>query len=241
MEWGIIFVATGDTCRNEAQLALMTLGNSNPSLPVTIFTDKPEYFKIPEALSVSFEIIKNPYFSFKDKIFGFQNTPYENTLFLDADTFITGSLIDLEPLFDRFDLATIQDPLCNSKYPVADYEFTAPESFPEMNTGVVLFRKSEEMSRVLQQWQELYDSVPAFRNDQGPFREAVYNSTLSLHVLPKNFNFMPGLAGVIEGPILIFHSPRAREFTSTFIDFINTINHTDQLRLYTPPNKIQYF
>lgn len=240
MSFGIIYVATGNRCRREAAFSLISLIKSNPSIPITVFTDRTDEFGAFEHPRITYELIFDPHFSYIDKLFGFLNSPYEKTLFIDADTIVVGDLSDLSQLLDYYDFCAIQDPTNPHAHPPQDYTFTVPDSFAEFNTGVVLYRKNEKVIQLFEDWLDLYKRVPSFRTDQDPLREVIYSSTVRTHVLPKNYNFMPGLAAIFEGDIKIFHSPKAIENPDSFIKFINWINSSPKLRMFVPPEQLVF-
>jgi hypothetical protein len=145
-------------------------------------------------------------------------SPYNETLFLDSDTYVCGDLTQLFALTDAFDLAAAHAPMR------AIYEVEGvPDSFPEFNTGVIVFRRSPDVQAVLSSWADLFsrylerlhdDAIrwlhPADRrwhalNDQGAFREALYRSRLRLTTLPPEYNCRFTVPGFVDGPVRILH------------------------------------
>src|SRR5206468_5798153 len=84
-----------------------------------------------------------------------------------------------------------------------------PDAFPELNTGVIAFRRSEAVSRLLQTWLKEYDRLAPQKppsKDQPSFRRAVYQATdVRLAVLPPEFNLRFWMAGFHNQPVRILH------------------------------------
>ncbi len=234
---GIIFSATGETCRNEVVTALKSLTDSNPHLPICIFTDKVSHFSDTASETIQVREIPSPQFSFIDKIYGFIHTPFDKNIFLDSDTFIVEDISDLFHLLDRFEFAG-----CHSKGDQAVYskppETSLPLSFPDYNSGVIAFKRNRETRTTFETWLKKYKDNPHHKHDQPSLREAVFTSKLSLYVLPREYNFLPGLAGLINGKVKVFHSPKASKNTDNFMKFTTMINGFTGLRMFVPPNKM---
>jgi hypothetical protein len=101
MEFGVIYVATGDHYRDEAVGACTSLKQFMPHMPVVLFTD------VHDVLSPFDHVIvlDNPSCDFADRIRGIQNSPFARTIFLDTDTCVCDDISDLFDLLDHFDLA----------------------------------------------------------------------------------------------------------------------------------------
>ena len=112
-----------------------------PNLPITLFTDTntcSNYFDNIKIISVG---------GFRIKQTVLYDSPYDNTLYLDSDTEIVGSIIELFDLMKRFDVAATHDLMRKHKvksdvYP--DYA-AIPDGFPEFAGGVILFKKSPKV------------------------------------------------------------------------------------------------
>jgi Methyltransferase domain len=197
----VFFVATGERCRREAAEAIGCLRESNPGLAVTVFTDDAAGVGLSGVTAVELE---QPRFSLADKLDGFLRAPYARNLFLDTDAFVVGDTGPLFRLLDRFDVAA-SHAHGHSGARFHDYESPElPETFPQLNTGVVAFRRTAAVSAMLRRWLELYEANPHHRHDQPSFRQALYESGLSSHVLPPEWNLLVGGA-YLSGPVGIVH------------------------------------
>lgn len=102
---------------------------------------------------------------FLAKIQALAQSPYEATLFLDSDTWVLGNLANLFALTERFDIGVAAAPITQRAENDADPLHDIPDTFPEPNTGVILWRRNERMTRFLERWISEYRS-----NDTGLFR-----------------------------------------------------------------------
>lgn len=139
-----------------------------------------------------------------------QESPYERTLFIDADIFVVEPFPELFSLLDRFDCAATHEEYVDTDwfhhYPRPDI----PASFPEFNTGILLFRRSPRMDSVLKEWEALYgqylnDKPSQPINDQPFFRAALYHSEARVATLTREYNCKFRGQGYLNGPVKILH------------------------------------
>ena len=196
---GVIYVATGRKYVDEATRSIASLKRFMPDIHATIFTDL-------GVESESFDRVLNIDKSGdgkRDKITSMSQTPYDQTLYLDSDTYICGEISELFDLLDAFDVATTPDVNWNY-YPIADVPFC----YPELNTGVVLYKQSVEMTRFFDAWLKHYEDYarkePKGR-DQPSFRTALYHSRLRFAALPYEYNCRWQERGVLVYTAKILH------------------------------------
>jgi len=145
-------------------------------------------------------------------------TPYDRTIFLDADTYICGDLDSMFDLLDKFDLAIAHDTFrsyVRGNTEILKLVQRIPGSFPMFNSGVIAFKKTQAVRQFLEKWQSLYErdseldtlSGKGFCQDQPPFREALYYSNVHFTVLPTEYNcrfihpvFLNEKVKVLHGP-----------------------------------------
>ena len=93
---------------------------------------------------------------FYDKTRLIRESPYDQTIFVDADIYVAEPFPELFSLLDRFDCAATHEEYLDTdwfhRYPRPDI----PTSFPEFNTGILLLKRSALMDRVLVTWADLY-------------------------------------------------------------------------------------
>ena len=111
-----------------------SLRSTNPSCPVTVFTDYKEILRSP--LDYKRNKIKND-FGLKPKVLGIKSSPYNRTIFLDTDTEVKGSVIPLFNFLDEFDFCLAKEFLHDNN---------------PFNTGVISFKSGPEVNSFIETW-----------------------------------------------------------------------------------------
>jgi hypothetical protein len=232
---GAIYIITGDP-RYKGLLinSAESLKRVMPNLGITVFSQFP-------IVSPAFERVVQVESSgegFYDKTRLMQQTPYEKTLFVDADTHVVESLSDIFALLDNFDCAATHEEYLNTDwwnyYPRPDI----PESFPEFNTGILAFKRSPAMDRVLKDWSEFYQLFrqenPGFKiNDQPFFRAAVYRNDVRIATLTREYNCKFRGQGYLNGRVKILHGHVDLELKKEFVDkAASVLNASSKPRVY---------
>jgi hypothetical protein len=124
----------------------------------------------------------------------YNNSPYDNTVFIDSDTLINWNLKDLFQLLNNFDILGVYDYSRKRYFDfLPDYN-NIPSGFSEINTGLIAFKKCKAVSDLFSQWSSLYDHYLKIGNlkwDQPSFRVALWNSInngLKFYSLPTEYN-----------------------------------------------------
>ena len=196
---GVIYVAAGKRYLDESTFSVASLRKTNPRLPVCLLTDTP-----PEDPSMWDKIIYTkatlPGSGMKLHM---DQAPWERCLFIDSDTMVVGSLDPLFDLLERFEFAGMQHS-GGSHYTIPGL----PNSFPEFNSGVIAWRRSERVSAFFARWRELYTQMiePSGRTwDQKSLRVALYESDLRIISIPHGYNLMTYFPSVVDGTAAILH------------------------------------
>ena len=232
---GAIYIVTQDS--RYIGLALnsaASLKRVMPDLPITVFSQFP---------------IESPHFErvirvegsqdgFYDKTLLIQQTPYERTLFVDADIYFVEPVPELFTILDRFDLAATHEEYLNTdwwnRYPRPDI----PPSFPEYNTGIVAYKRSPQMERLLKDWSELYrlflEKHPGQKiNDQPFFRAAVYSSDARVATLTREYNCKFRGQGYLRGRVKIVHGHVDFRLQQPFVQkAVDVLNASSKPRVY---------
>jgi hypothetical protein len=214
---GIIYIATGQKFVEEACRSAASVKNCMPDISITIFSDvaqSPGLFD--QVLHIS-----SPTYGFEDKVINIAKSPYQETLYLDADTYLVDDSRELFTLLEKFDLAAAHAPYR------ADYQVKeVPDSFPEFNLGVILFRNSEQTKGLFERWAQIYredrlkpqnflfpkEESGDGLTDQPSFRRAIYESGLKIATLPSEYNCRLPFPGFLHTKVKIIHG-RAHSFT----------------------------
>ena len=204
MNKGIVYMATGDRYIEEAIISVTSLKQHLPDISVTIFSDR----AIGHPAFDCEVLLDNPKYNWSDKIARMYTSPYEYTLFLDTDTYICADFSEIFSLLDNFDLGAVHAPYRES------YHLELSEGFPEMNTGVILFKKSPQVKQFFDNWTTTYqkhvedlqatDRRKAFPT-QPAFRQALYESQLRIATLPAEYNCRFIYPVSVDGEVKILH------------------------------------
>jgi len=213
---GIIYIVTGQKFVEEACLSAASVRQCMPDIPITVFSDvllrsSPFHQVVP---------IAKPTHGPEDKILNIAKSPYQETLYLDSDTHMVDDSRELFSLLERFDLAAVHAPY-RAQYQVSE----VPDCFPELNTGVLLFRKSDKADVFFERWLQIYrqDALKHliwlfpggeswYRHaipNQPSFRRAIYESGLRIATLPPEYNCRFPFPGFVHTKVKILHG-RAR-------------------------------
>src|SRR5262245_17176068 len=103
---GIIYSATGERFVAEAVNSARSSLRFNP-VPHLIFCDAVPAQKIEGVKFVPSEPCGDP---FRDKIHSIRRLPFDQTIFLDTDTYVTANIDELFDLLNRFDVAAAHAP-----------------------------------------------------------------------------------------------------------------------------------
>ena len=184
-KFGIFYIATGIKYLEEAILSANRSRQWSGDIPICVCTDQ-----VQEAASSGiFNYIiphKNPVFSYRDKIVPLLSLPFSNTLFLDTDAFLS---YDIEPLFSLCSYSHLAAAFAPVRHPPGWTDPVVPRIFAELNTGVLLLKKSLKVNRLIRRWLDLYDSLYVQYNqswDQASFRSVVWHA-----IKYKRLKFLP--------------------------------------------------
>lgn len=179
---GVIYVTAGKKFAEAANASAKSLKYFKPTLATHLFSDvmleSGNYFD-------SFERIENPHL--RSKVDYIPRTPFEYTLFLDADTRIVKDISEIFMLLSRFDfVATHAHNRVSTDKLI--WREKIPYAFPQLNSGVLLYRNNEKVVRFLEEWREAYHNN-SLSKDQITLRELLWlNKSLRLYVLPPEYN-----------------------------------------------------
>jgi hypothetical protein len=205
---GIFYVAVGDKFRAEALKSVTSLKQHLPHIHTTLFSDQP----CGAGLFDRNIIIPNPKMTNQDKVECFQQVDYEKAVFLDTDTYVAGDISDLFELLDHFDFAAMIDPMRGYWY----REWSLPDGFPEVNSGVVAFLNSIKAKKLFADWLVYYQESKAWQLrywrkndrfwDQPGLRRALFLAKdIRMAVLPSEYNALRFNGSYLWGKAKIVH------------------------------------
>lgn len=192
MSKGILFIAIGEKWRQEAILAASKVKQFMPEIPIAIFTDHSFSSPVFDEVRVA-QPGSNPLLT---KTLWMSQSPYEQTLFLDTDILLCDSIEDIFMLLDRFDLAVPHAPYRLSdmglSMPLPDFlAADVPVCFPGMNTGMILFERTQKVMTFFNNWSEFHlklCTISPNAPNQPAFRTALYHSDLRFAIIPEEYH-----------------------------------------------------
>ncbi|MDY6765991.1 MAG: hypothetical protein SVW77_01370 [Candidatus Nanohaloarchaea archaeon] len=180
MSRGIVYATAGDEFVAEAVVSAESVKAQMPEMDITIFCDQEPGSDVFDRV----EELENPQYAFIDKILPMMESPYDRTLYLDPDTYVCGDITGMFDLLDRFDIAAR-----HAKIRRRHEMEHVPAAFPEHNSGVILYRNTNEVRELIQRWHDIQgEDRDGYIGDQVAFREALYESDLHIGSLPAEYN-----------------------------------------------------
>lgn len=186
---GICYVAFGDNSRAEAAMSVRALRKAGVGLPVSVVADAP----LVEAGTAT------QHLPFDDPRSGARwaklnldtLSPYEQTLYLDADTRPRSNLSTLfAPLDAGFELVIATSTqqadraLWHVPSPERESTFDALGFTPvQLQAGVFAFRRSEAVSALFAAWREEWQSSAAPSQDQAALLRALYRCPVKVWLM----------------------------------------------------------
>lgn len=183
---GYLYIANRKKFLNESIISAKSLKRFNEE-PVCIVC--PEELICNEMKQVFDEIIINEEISsytYLSKVIGLQLTPFDRTVFLDSDTFVTAKISELFDVLDIVDFATTNEVTMHTTNRI---ELKYKYVFPEFNSGVIVYKSNTIMHKVFTEWFDICKSNNII-NDMPGLREAVLKNIdkVTFSVLPDLYN-----------------------------------------------------
>ncbi len=192
---GILYITWGNKSEDVLERSMASAARHHAELPIHVV-------RLPESATLL------------EKSKMFEMTPFEETLFLDADTVVLGRL---DFGFEKAGRHGLACAICECPW-ARRYRGLAGD-LVEYNTGVLFF--TETARQVFDAWRELAftvdSAIPIFvddrlahmpLNDQAGFALSVERTGYLPYVLPINWNFRPRWHKSFFGPIKIWHDYR---------------------------------
>lgn len=220
MDKGILYVATGLKYITEAITAATSCKKHN-NCPIALITDSDGY-DLPPGL-FNMVIIKEAHYSYRDKIL-IKHSPFEQTIFLDTDTYVAEPLDDLFRILDFREFAIHQSD--------EGYEFEMPDvsnAMPEFNTGVIAFKLTPAVKQLIADWDASFDDHTLTGTDQYHLRKTLYRSDVRFAVFSSAYNFIIYYPNFVIQTVKIVHGRPAEILPGIAAD-LNRIRHDNAWR-----------
>ena len=193
---GVLYIKWGDKFEDLLNRSIESVKKVHPELPIHVET-------LPETSTLL------------DKSKMARITPFEETLFLDADTVV---LDDLTYGFEKAQTFGLALAICECPWARRYTGLKSSGDLIEYNTGVIFFTRAA--TNLFDRWQSLAASLDSSvlhmqdgklcrmpENDQAGLASAVDETGFCPFVLPMNWNLRPGWHHSFFGTIKIWHSP----------------------------------
>ena len=209
---GVLYISTREKYLREAEKSSESLKKHNPDLPITLETCE----KLTPTNGVfDSVVVRNDYMhDFEDTILKYRHCMYDKTLFLDSDTYVCDDISDIFNILDKYDLVGCFEPTRNGNIE-HNHSHNIPNSFPQINTGVIGYNNNHNVHKIFNNWQEKHDEIrdKVHANlTQPAFRIIAYEGE-NIGILPPEYNIRLGnVTGNLcfaSGSIKILHGRSA--------------------------------
>lgn len=195
---GVYYIATGEQFVQEAEMSARSVRDAMPDIPVAIATDVTPNFEFDHIINIS-----EPEHGFVDQIDNLHRSPFDKTIHFDTDIYVNSDITDLADLLKQFDIGAAHNHNREAYDPPG-----VPDSFPEYNTGVMIYRNNEGFRGFTGEWKENYTELVTEDNTQNQpsFRKTLFESELRIATLTPEYNCMVRYPGHIKNDVKIAHS-----------------------------------
>lgn len=205
---GVLYIATGEEYVDEVFQSVETVKRET-DLHCTLITDTERDHDLLDDVIIRENPDDRPDNSYK--VYNIDETPYEQTLYLDSDTHVRADITQLFDVLDHFDLAVTHAPVRNTDR-IADI----PRWFPEYNCGVMLF-DADATAGLLEKWRENYEAMGNVQ-DQPAFRKTLFEADdVDFYTLLREYNlrFWPGY---VDETVKVVHTHLDNEAISRALE-----------------------
>lgn len=202
---GVLYCATSNSVYLEAALiSAIALRQLEPNIPITLLCDHPiikllplsDYGITPRYIEAN-ELNYHSSFSsreIKTRLLTF--SPYQETLFLDADILPLKPISELWDYLSQGDMAMARDrlptlALCDH-VSLEEKNYTLqnlPESTTHFNSGVMLWKNNIQTQSLFQQWNQEWLTFK--KQDQLALVRAINRTKFPITILPRIYNISP--------------------------------------------------
>jgi hypothetical protein len=221
---GILWISGDDKYLQEVKISARSAKKLIPDIQRALITDS-ERMKNHDLFDKVI-VKENILNGFIDKVRYISDSPFDHTLYVDTDTYFCKDVSEMFDLFEKFHLAAALAPGRETGQINRD---SCPESFPEYNTGVILFDNSKIVIGLFEKWLEIYkkEYIKKDAGDQPAFREAAWMSDINIHTIPSEYNCRTVYPGAAGDEVKIIHG-RHRNMEK----IKNKLNASGRLRVH---------
>lgn len=237
LKQGYLYVTSGKKYLNEAVHSVKSLKKVVPTAHATLITtdsiSTTDFDRVIHLKEVSATNWKTG-LAFKVK--GLQLTPYEQTFFVDSDTYFLDSCTELFDLLHYFDVLMTQAPGDTSTVTIDNQVLLG---YYPYNSGVIVYKKTPTFEAFLQKWEQTWaEKRGLYGGDQGALIDALLYFNLRIYTLPNIYNFRsPFYATIMPKKVKLIHG-RHKDFEKIG----NILNaHPTYLRTWHPKTQKVFY
>lgn len=199
--FGYLYIATGIKFIDEAVRSAQSLRRVFPQADITLIADRGVDYSVFDEVKVFPDSANSRREGFRYKVFHmYAHSPYENTFFVDSDTYFLEDCRELFDLLSYFDICMMLD--INDNY-LIEVDGKKLEGYYPYNTGVIVFRRSAENRKLFEAWRDQYDVGV---HDQPLFMKALLQANPKIYSLHTIYNARtPGLVAFLPEKVKLIH------------------------------------
>ena len=196
-DYGVLYIAVGEKYLEEARYSASTVKENCSEIPIAVITDKETDDDVFDHVLEAEEAD-----GFGTKVINMRHLPFERTLFLDTDIYVSQDISEIFDLLTNYSVVAVPK---QDYYTRSGYEKDIPDCFPEYNTGVLGFNKTGA-EELIERWiDEFEKNREDHCHDQPSFRSALYRTNISVINLGVEYNCAVELPGHVSRTVKIFH------------------------------------
>ncbi|GAA0656234.1 glycosyltransferase family protein [Salarchaeum japonicum] len=228
-DFGLLYIATADEFLEDAREAAQS-AKGVMDVPIGLVAHR----EVSDPVFDEVIIDDDPHDDFADKPRNLLKSPFDQTIYLDTDTYIIGDVSELFDLLDNFNIAAAVDPYEWELRYDREREFNGiPDSLPIYQTGVLAFDDSANTRAFLQKWYQIHQEQ-GFRRDQASFRRAIWEEKkLQLTALSPIYNCPVSWPIQVIGEVKVLHDGSPGDINNPEHAEVvgKRINHSNRVRV----------
>ena len=203
----VLFSATREMDLQRAQQGIQQIRRIYPQVEIVLFTTLEHYHDV---LIDEVRFLPKGINGYLAKIQAIRAINRPLLLYLDCDTYLVDRIDELVELLHHFDIAAAHATIRST------FDVGVPISFPEMNTGVLLLRKGDQMNKMIDAWHAHYcnllnSGIDPPSRDQPSLRYVLFtNGDIRMATITPEYNCRFNLGSLVFGDVKILHGMHPR-------------------------------
>jgi len=233
---GVVYLPLGEEYVNEALDSAKSL-KRHSDISITMYSDvyiSSPYVDECRVIDESDTMFSDRYTADLAPYLQPNKVPYDNTLFLDSDTYICEDITNSFDILNNFDIAATHNPGSRTESGSESIiTKSVPEAFPRYNGGVLFFKDNKPTNDFFDRWRneyEKYNNITAA--NQPTLRKVLYEEELSIGTLPSEYNLRikhRGSVGFMADSVKILHGRHPAGLET----IAERLNQYEETRVYT--------